>query len=93
MNPNSEYLSSAEAIVIEAFRKECDTYGRAKYEQALVNVSGILVWLTSKPKISAKKLTKYVLAEFDKAIAKGACKPDSTIAEHVAFCRKTFGEK
>ena len=67
------YLSEAEDIIIEAFRKDREDHGKATYEQALIDVSGILSWLTTQPEIPREKLAEYVISEFDKAIAKAEC--------------------
>lgn len=62
--------SNHEMALTETLRSAIYETQTAEREQALVEVTGILGWLTASPKIPTEKLAEYVLAEFERAAGK-----------------------
>lgn len=73
-------LNKTEEEIVKIIREERDKERHEIYSAALVQVSGIMSWLTTNPPYSHEDLLKYVLAEFKKA-ATGNCLPESPIIQ------------
>ena len=83
-------LTPEEEQVIEAFRTQQSRKVAAAYHQALVDVSGLLSWLTAEPSMSTSQLAAYCLAEFERA---NKNHPESAITKTTDFYRKVIEEK
>ena len=80
-----DFLTAAEQKIVDAFNAEVTARETRAYNQALINVAGILCWLTAKPGLTKKQLGRYVMSEFDRAAE--SLPADASIRNQLTFYR------
>lgn len=85
MSYHRDTLTAAQQLIVDTFNAEVRARELKAYNQALIDVSGVMVWLTTKPELTHQELGKYVMSQFDKAAEN--LPPNASIHGQLAFYR------